>query len=569
MRSLSGFSKIGWTLAIVVAAITVAGVVWLRRRPSAPVEFAPIRFQDITLDSGVSFTHRDGSSGRRYIVESMSSGIATFDYDADGLIDLYFSNGAALPGADYDQPPRHALYKNQGDCRFREVTNPAGMAITSFGLGIAVGDYNHDGWPDVYLNDFGPGSLHRNNGDGTFTDVTLEAGVARNDLVGAGACFLDADCDGLLDLYVGNYIELDLASHVPRMNDGYPSYPSPKEYAPVPDTLFRNQGDGTFADISRDSGIGRHAGRSMGMVCADFDDDNDTDVFVLNDVQESFFFRNDGRGQFEEIGLQVGVAVSGVGEPMANMGVDSGDYDNDGDLDFYSTNYQTQWPMLLENLGHGVFEDVTRIANAGQGCYPNVNWGCGLVDFDNDGYRDIFVGNGHIEDNIDQRDATTSYRCRNTVLRNTGSRTFEDVSGASGVSALTPHSARGVAFDDLDNDGDIDVVVLNSREPSTILQNMRQQQDRENHWFQLRLRGTKTNRGGVGARVQLTAGKLVLVDEVHSGRGYQSHWGSRLHFGLGRHSRVDRIEVRWIGGGVDVWEGLSADQMVTVVEQGR
>jgi hypothetical protein len=251
------------------------------------------------------------------------------------------------------------------------------------------------------------------------------------------------------------------------------------------------------------------------------------------------------------------------------MGVDSGDYDNDGDLDFYSTNYQTQWPMLLENLGHGVFEDVTRIANAGQGCYPNVNWGCGLVDFDNDGYRDIFVGNGHIEDNIDQRDATTSYRCRNTVLRNTGSRTFEDVSGASGVSALTPHSARGVAFDDLDNDGDIDVVVLNSREPSTILQNMRQQQDRENHWFQLRLRGTKTNRGGVGARVQLTAGKLVLVDEVHSGRGYQSHWGSRLHFGLGRHSRVDRIEVRWIGGGVDVWEGLSADQMVTVVEQGR
>jgi hypothetical protein len=304
----------------------------------------------------------------------------------------------------------------------------------------------------------------------------------------------------------------------------------------------------------------------MGMVCADSDNDGDTDVFVLNDVQESFFFRNDGHGQFEEIGLLIGVAVSGTGEPMANMGVDCGDYDNDGDLDFYSTNYQTQWPMLLENFRGEGFEDVTRITNAGDSCYPYVNWGCGLVDFDNDGHRDIFIGNGHIEDNIDERDATTCYRCRNTVLRNTGSLTFENVSEASGVNAMPARAARGVAFDDLDNDGDIDVTILNSRQAPTILQNMHQEQGDGNYWLQLRLRGRETNRDGVGARVQVTAGDLILIDEIHGGRGYQSHWGTRLHFGLGQQDHVDRLEVRWIGGGIDVWEDLPVDRLVTVVE---
>ena len=566
MRPRSNSWRICGTLAgLVAVAALVGGLACLRQSPPA-AEVFPIQFRDVTNDSGITFLHTDGSSGQRYIVESMSTGIATFDYDGDGLIDVYFPNGAPLPGARYDKLPQHALYRNLGDWRFLEVTDQAGVPATAFGLGITIGDYDADGWPDIYLNNFGPGILFHNNGDGTYHDVTQAAGVAVGSRVGAGVCFLDVDGDGLLDLYVGNYIHLDLSKHVPRTSDGHPSYPSPKEYEPLPDTLYRNNGDGTFADISQPSGIARHAGRSMGMVCADADSDGDTDVFVLNDVQQSFFFQNDGHGQFEEIGLQNGVAVGGSGEPMANMGVDCGDYDNDGCLDFYSTNYQTQWPMLLRNLGLGQFEDVTRMTGAGDGCYPLVNWGCGLVDFDNDSRRDIFIGNGHIEDNIDQRDATTCYRCRNIVLRNDASGKFVNVSQPSGLDALPPHSARGVAFDDLDNDGDVDVVVLNSRERPTLLRNRDREQRGENHWLQLRLLGVRTNRDGVGARVRVTCGDFVLLDEVHSGRGYQSHWGSRLQFGLGRHDHVDRVEVRWIGGGVDVWNGLPADRLLTLVE---
>ncbi|MCH5376257.1 MAG: CRTAC1 family protein, partial [Planctomycetes bacterium] len=554
MHFWSAAWKIGGMLALFAAAAVVASVVPRLGPPpqrNDSTDSTPIQLLDVTADTGIGFIHTDGSSGRRYIVESMSTGIATFDYDGDGLIDVYFPNGAPLPGARYATPPRHALYRNLGDWRFLEVTEQAGMAVTAFGLGITAGDFDNDGWPDIYLNNFGQCGLYHNNGDGTFDDVTQRAGVARGSLVGAGVCFLDADSDGLLDLYVGNYIDLNLAEHTPKTIDGHPSYPSPKEYSPVPDTLYHNNGDGTFTDVSRESGIGLHAGRSMGMVCADADDDGDTDVFVLNDVQESYFFLNDGHGRFYESGLPMGVAVNGAGEPMANMGVDCGDYDNDGLLDFYSTNYQAQWPMLFRNLGDAVFEDVTPLTNAGDGCYSYVNWGCGLVDFDNDGRRDIFLGNGHIEDNIDERDSTTSYRCDNTVLRNTESGRFANVSQSSGLQAMPAHATRGVAFDDLDNDGDVDAIALNSREMPTVIRNLDREREGRNHWLQLQIRGVRTNRDGVGARVQVTSGQLVLTDEVHSGRGYQSHWGSRLHFGLGDHDRIDRIEVRWIGGGTD------------------
>jgi hypothetical protein len=550
----------------VAALVAVAGTACRPHAAPHPQDTGSIQFRDVTADSGITFVHTDGSSGRRYIVESMSTGLATFDFDGDGLIDIYFPNGAPLPGAPTDPPPRHALYRNLGNLRFAEVTDQAGVAATAFGLGITVGDYDHDGWPDIYLNNFGPGILYRNNGDGTFADATETAGVAVGVRVGAGTCFLDADGDGLLDLYVASYIDLDLSQHVPRTTDGHPSYPSPKEYAPLPDTLFRNNGDGSFTDISHRSGIGRHAGRSMGMVCADADHDGDTDIYVLNDVQQSFFFQNDGSGNFEEIGLQMNMAVSSAGEPMANMGVDCGDYDNDGWLDFYSTNYQTQWPVLWRNLGVAGFEDVTPVTGAGDGCYPLVNWGCGLVDFDNDGHRDIFIGNGHIEDNIDQRDATTCYRCSNIVLQNTGSGRFVNVSDRCGVGSLPPRAARGVACDDLDNDGDVDVVILNSRESPTVLRNLDRQRGGPSHWLQVELVGVRTNRDGVGARVRVTCGDLVLVDEVHSGRGYQSHWGSRLHFGLGEHTEVDMLEVHWIGGGIDVWKQLAVDRRWKVIE---
>jgi hypothetical protein len=532
--------------------------------PKAP-EF-PFRFRDMTADTGVNFVHTDGSGGQRFIVESMSAGIATFDYDQDGLIDIYFPNGAPLPGTRDSETCGHALYRNLGNWQFLDVTAAAGVASRQFGLGVTAGDINGDGFPDLYVNNFGPSVLYLNNGDGTFTDITDRAGIARGEYVAAGTCFLDAEGDGLLDLYVGNYIDLDLDSHIPNVVDGFHTYPSPKAYHPVPDMLYQNCGDGTFLDVSQKSGIGHHAGRSMGMVCADANGDGATDVFVLNDVQNNFFFCNDGKGHYDEIGLLAGVAVNREGEILANMGADCADYDNDGNLDFFTTNYQSQWPMLLHNLGDGIFEDVATLANAGAACVPYVNWGCGFADFENDGHRDIFVGNGHTEDNVEERDGSTRYRCTNVVLQNTGTGKFADISESCGVSNFPPRAARGVAFDDLDNDGDIDVIILNSRQRPSFLRNLYYENGGTNRWLQLRLHGGPSNRTGVGARVQVTAGGVTWTDEVHSGRGYQGHWGIRLHFGLGTHDRADRIEVRWVGGGTDVLKNVAADQLVEIVQ---
>jgi len=301
----------------------------------------------------------------------------------------------------------------------------------------------------------------------------------------------------------------------------------------------------------------------MGMVCADYDNDGDTDVFVLNDVAGNFFFRNNGRGQFEEVGVGVGAAYNMDGDELGSMGVDCADYDNDGWLDFLMTSYQAELPVLYRNLGGGNLEDVTWASGVGDGAFPYVNWGVGLVDFDNDGDRDVFIACGHLQDNIDSYDRSTAYEVRNLLLMNTGDGRFVNVSDRCGDGLLPKLSSRGAAFDDLDNDGDIDVVILNSRRPPTILRN---ETENGNHWIQVRLEGVKSNRDGVGARVKVVAGRLVQIDEVHSGRGYQSHYGLRLHFGLGRHDAVDRIEVHWIGGGVDVLEAVAADQIVTIYE---
>ncbi len=534
--------------------------------PAPPAVDCPVRFLDVTDASGITFIHTDGASGRHYIAETVASGLATFDYDGDGLVDIYFANGAPLPGAKTDRPPRPALYRNLGGLRFRDVTEAAGLACAGYGLGAAAGDFDNDGDPDLYVSNFGPKAFYRNNGDGTFTDVTREAGVADGDKLGAGVAFLDADGDGDLDLFVANYVKFTYESHVVVHSHGPAEYAGPRSYPPDLHAFFLNNGDGTFTDASVESGIAKHPGKGMGVVCADYDRDGDTDIFVLNDVFENFCFQNDGKGRFREVALMNGFKYNGEGMPLGSMGVDCGDYDNDGWLDFYQTSYQGELPVLFRNLGNGLFEDVTVRTGAGQGALNNVKWGCGFVDFDNDGRRDLFLGMGHLQDAIDQWDTSTSYRTRNILLWNTGQGRFANASAACGLDALAPHSARGVAFDDFDNDGDVDVVVLNSRERATLLRNMLRESGSRNHWIQIALRGAKTNRDGVGARVTVTAGDLVLVDEAHSGRGYQSHWGSRLHFGLGTHDRVDRIEVRWLGGAVDVLDDVGVDRTLAVAE---
>ncbi len=523
----------------------------------------PIQLRDVTRQTGIAFRHTDGSTGRRYIVETVSAGLAAFDYDGDGLCDIYFVNGAPLGGATGEDPPRNALYRNWGNWRFEDVTRQAGVGDTGFGLGVAVADYDEDGFLDLYVTNFGPNVLYRNNGDGTFSDVTNQAGVGAGEKVGAGACFLDMDNDGDLDLYSANYIQFSFDTHVARTLDGFPEYAGPKDYPPDPDVLFRNNADGTFTDVSLEAGIGTKAGSGMGMVCADYDRDGDTDVFVLNDVAGNFVFRNDGSGKFEEVGLLVGMAYNLSGHELGSMGIDCGDIDNDGWLDFYQTSYEGELPVLYRNLGDGFLEDATLPSGAGAGGLPYVNWGVGLIDFDNDGHRDLYFANGHLQDNIDQYSTSSAYAARNVLLRNTGQGHFDNVSDQAGDGMLAKYSSRGAVFEDLDNDGTVDVVVLNSRREATVLRN---QSATGHHWIELTLRGAHSNRTAVGAQATVIAGDLVQVAEVHSGRGYQSHWGPRLHFGLGLHARVDRVEVRWIGGGTEVFLDMAVDQQLQLTE---
>jgi hypothetical protein len=522
-----------------------------------------IILNDVTGETGITFKHTDGSSGKRYIMETVSAGLALFDYDNDGDVDIYFLSGMPLKGTKFQVQPKNELYRNEGGWKFTNVTEQARVGDTGYGLGIAVGDYDNDGNPDIYLNNHGPNILYRNNGNGTFTDVTKKAGVANGSYTGAGACFLDMDKDGDLDLYVSSYLKFSYENHVVSHADGFFVYGSPNFFPAAPDVLYRNNGDGTFTDVSKSSGIAEHVSWGMGMVCGDYDNDGDTDIFVANDGDGNFLFENDGIGKFNEVGLIAGVAYDIHGDEQGSMGVDCADYDNDGLLDFYVTSYQGQLATLYKNLGDNIFDDITRLAGAGEGTVPNVTWGASLTDFDNDGDRDIFIACGHLLDNIERFDDKSTYFETNVLLMNTGDGKFVNVSDKSGDGMKVKLSSRGAGFDDLDNDGDIDVVILNSRREPTILRN---DSPSRGHWLQVRLRGVKTNRDGIGAHVKVVAGDLTLLDEVHSGRGYQSHYGMRLHFGLGSRERVDHIEVRWIGGGIDVFKDIAVDQLLTITE---
>jgi hypothetical protein len=524
---------------------------------------SPIQLRDVTRETGITFTHSDGSGGKRYIIEVMSAGVALFDYDRDGDVDIYFLNGAPLKGTKVDVPPTNALYRNDGDFKFTDVTDQAGVGDMGFGLGVAVGDYDKDGDLDIFVNNYGPNILYRNNGDGTFTDVGKEAGVANGNRVGAGANFIDIDNDGNLDLFAANYVDWSPDVHIERHLGPWMVYPGPRDYLRSPNALYRNNGDGTFADVSETSGIASHVGAGMGTVCVDSDNDGDTDIIVANDDWGNFLFQNDGTGKFTEVGLASGIAHDLNGSAQSSMGIACGDYNNDGWLDLQMTSYQTELATLYENLGGGFFNDVTRVTGAGEGTLVEVTWGNGLADFDNDGDRDLFIAAGHLNDNVEKYTDLTTYYAPNILLMNTGDGKFVDVSDECGDGLAVKLASRGAAFDDLDNDGDIDAVILNTRREPTILRN---ESATGNHWIQIRLRGVKSNRDGVGAHVKVVAGDLRQIDEVHSGQGYQSHYGMRLHFGLGGRDRIDRIEVHWIGGGVDVLENVAVDRLLTITE---
>jgi hypothetical protein len=528
------------------------------------VHSAAQQFSDRTEQSGISFLHVRGSSGKKYMVETLGSGAGFLDYDQDGWLDLYLVNGASLPGHDAQPPPVNALYRNNGDGSFTDVTLAAGVGHPGYGMGCAVGDYDNDGHPDLYVTNFGADVLYRNNGDGTFTDVTRRSGVG-SELWGASAGFGDIDADGDLDLYVVNYVDFTLENHKRCGNPGLglPDYCHPQVYNGLPDVLFRNNGDGTFSDVTREAGVYAQEGKGLGVVFGDYDDDGDSDIYVANDSTPNFLWRNDGRGRFEEVGMLSGVALDEEGRAEAGMGVDFGDFDNDGDLDIFVTNLVLETNTLYLNLGNGFFEDATARTGMAEPSLPYVGFGTGFFDYDNDSDLDVFIANGHILDTVDLLKGTVTYEQPNLLMRNQVGR-FEDVSAQSGPHFAERRASRGAAFGDYDNDGDVDVLVTNSNRPPALLRNDGGNQGRK---LMVLAVGSRGNRDAIGARLWVTAGRRQMR-EVHGAYSYLSHSDLRVAFGIGGSATVEKLEIRWPGGPLESFANLAADQLI-VIKQGR
>ena len=508
---------------------------------------ASIVLNDVTRETGIDFVHSDGSTGQFFLVESMSAGLAVIDFDSDGDLDIYFLNGAPIQ-ATPDQPPKsNALYRNDGNWKFTNVTKAAKVGDSHLGLGIACADYDNDGFIDIYLNNYGENILYRNNGDGTYLEVTDFAAVGNGQRVGGGASFFDMDRDGDLDLYVGNYVRFDIADHRVHMHKGLPSYPSPLSFQPDPDSLFENLGDGTFRDISTQSGIDACAGRSMGLVTFDYDDDGDIDVYVANDTQENFLFVNDGQGHFDEVALLAGLALDFKGNAQASMGVELVDLDQDGRLDLFVTSFAEEFATYYRNLGNGSFEDATLRAGASEATFPHVTWGVAAADFDNNSTPDLIIATGHLDPLHEKRvgaSSTTSFRVPDMLLQNMGQGRLVDAGKDWGSGALVAESTRGLISCDLDSDGKQDVVALNSNSPPTLLKN----ESPSGSFVRIQLIGVDSNRDALGSKVEIEQLGKKQVAQLRSGHSYQCEGHHFLHFGLQSSEAIVNANIRWPSG---------------------
>ena len=510
---------------------------------------APLTFVDRAKNAGLTVLHFDGGGAANYLPQLMMSGVATFDFDGDGWTDIYLLNGHELSPvtgtrAAKTNPTGNTLYRNNRDGTYRDVTEAAGVKSGKFAMGAVAADIDNDGDQDLMVSNFGPLEVFINHGDGTFELTTAFMGIEDSVQFGSGIACLDIDNDGALDLFASNYVEFSFDQYMqgPRSSP-YP--PGPKDFPPAADSLYQNLGDGRFANVSVSSGIAASAGPSMGVVCGDFDGDNDADIFVCSDAAPNQFFANDGLGHFVDSALLSGLAFDFGGDANGSMGVDAGDYDNDGLIDLLITNYTGQVPVLYRNLGGGLFEDVSRVSRVGRTVLPHTNWGVGLVDFDNDSDLDVFFGNGHFLKNIETIDDRTTYRVLNTLMLNDGRGSFIDVSKMAGPGLEVSESSRGVGFEDFDHDGDMDCVVLNANSRPTYLENI---SDKMGNWIRIQLIGTSANRDAIGSTAQVSANGIKQIAMVHAGRGYQSHYGTQLHFGLGKSKQVDEVVVTWCGG---------------------
>ncbi len=513
-----------------------------------------IELMDVTAATGVAFQHFAGRTGKHFLIETVASGLATFDYDSDGLVDIYFLNGAPLQDAHEVPIPKNRLFRNLGDMRFADVTDAAGCGDIGFALGVVAGDYDNDGDTDLAIANYGPNVLLVNNGDGTFARREFVETEKRN-RVAAGAAFLDADGDGNLDLYFSNYIEFSFDKAVNRTFFGVPAAPGPKEFPPDTDTLYRNLGDGNFSDVSLSSGIANVAGPGMGVVAFDFDSDRDTDIFVCNDSAANFLFENKGNFSFEEVGLLAGVAYDVTGSQQASMGADIADFDGDGDMDLVTTNFIDEIPTLYRNSGMGYFDDIGPKVGLGVAT-RSLTWGVGFSDLDNDTWPDLFIATGHLIDGSSQVNDTERFATRNLVLRNMQGKRFQDISTLVGSAGKAVQVSRGTAHDDLDGDGRLDVVVLNLNDRPQIIKN---DTKAPGHYIQLRLVGRKSNRDAVGTKVEIRTKDRTLTQEVVAGRGYQSHFGTLLHFGLGPFSGTVDVSIHWHSGQQQEFSQLPTD----------
>ena len=525
-----------------------------------------VEFVGVTKEAGIHFKHHDGRSGHRYFIEPLGAGAAFLDYNKDGFQDIYFVNGADLPGMNSAKLPRNTLYRNDGDGSFTDVTETTETGDTSYGMGCTVGDYDNDGFPDLYVTNFGANALYHNNGDGTFTDVTAQTGTG-DTRWGTGCAFADYDNDGFLDLYVANYTKYTTESDKVCMSKGVRVYCDPRRYEGESDILYHNNGDGTFTDVTGCTGFAEATGRGLGVAFADYDSDGDADLYITNDADQNFLYRNNGDGTFADVSLIAGVGFSAGGEAENSMGVDFGDYNNDGHPDVIVTNFQGQTNTLYHNEGNGLFSDVSYASQIGLISLPYLAWGVNFLDYDNDGYQDLFIANGHLHDNVQAFDPLGFYEQPNLLFQNNRNSTFDEI----GVSATEQNGSlptqekvsRGTAVADYDNDGDLDLLVTNLNAAPDLLRN---DGETQGAWITLKLVGTYGNRNAIGARIKVTTEKVIQIREVRSSSSYLSQNDMRLHFGLGRHQQADLIEVRWPSGLHEKLEDVQPNQILTLIE---
>jgi hypothetical protein len=532
----------------------------------------PIRFEDIAERAGVHFVVENSPTPEKHQPETMPAGVALFDYDGDGLLDIYLVNGAEMPSLVKTGPKYYnRLFHNNGNGSFTDVTEHARVAGAGYGMGVAVGDYDNDGRPDLFVANVNGNQLFHNNGDGTFTDVTAKAGLSGaihrgRKMWSVAAGWFDYNRDGLLDLFVVNYCDWDPRYEPSCMGLNGRGYCHPDSFPPLTNTLYRNNGDGTFTDVSAETGISKVEGRGMGIAFADYDNDGWPDVFVANDNSPNLLFHNIDGKRFEEVGLQAGVAYNEEGNVLAGMGVDFRDVNNDGLPDIWHTAIENETFPLYLNNGKGAFVNAGQSSRLANLTRPMSGWSNGVVDLDNDGWKDMVVARSNVLDNIEQISRHFHYAEPDSVFRNLGNGQFADVSATAGADFTRPAPHRGLAYGDLDNDGRVDLVVTALGAPVSVLRNIT---ETHNHWIVLKLAGTKSNRMGLGARIRITTDDgRRLYNEATTSTGYAASSDPRVHFGLGDSRVIREIEIRWPSGTHQLLRNVTADRLMVVTEAG-